>query len=398
LNPGNSGGPVLDGSGKVVGVVVAGVTGARVNFAIPVSHVSRFVEKPEIRFDPPTLNRLTVNRPVLFQARVLTILPSPRPPELELILRSGREKEHRYKMELVDGVHNVMAGPITKPVGRSRVRISLEYSDGFANGLVEDRPFKVGGRECNLREVRRFQFGDKHRAVLTGGNTLEGRISGLEAVPVQFGGETVVFNFLKAVDAQLSPAGGFTTVACTVVATQGGKEVGRLTKLVGSNLLVNGSFEEGPEPERVVGYVVLGKGSSALKGWEVTRGNIDYVGPYFQPADGNRCLDLNGFVRGGIAQPFKTQKGQRYRVTFSMAGNPNSAEGPAVKKLGVSAAGTSAEFEFDTTGKSYQDMGWVTKTWEFVAVADQTTLEFYSLTGVGCGPTLDNVSVVEVIE
>ncbi len=34
LNPGNSGGPVVDGAGKVIGIVVAGIEGSGINFAI----------------------------------------------------------------------------------------------------------------------------------------------------------------------------------------------------------------------------------------------------------------------------------------------------------------------------------------------------------------------------
>ncbi len=42
----------------------------------------------------------------------------------------------------------------------------------------------------------------------------------------------------------------------------------------------------------------------------------------------------------------------------------------------VSAAGKAQDYSFDSTGKTTSDMGWVTKEWEFEAVADQTTLEF----------------------
>jgi hypothetical protein len=43
LNPGNSGGPVVDGKGKVVGVAVSAVRNARIGFAIPAEHVVTFL-------------------------------------------------------------------------------------------------------------------------------------------------------------------------------------------------------------------------------------------------------------------------------------------------------------------------------------------------------------------
>jgi S1-C subfamily serine protease len=43
LNPGNSGGPVVDGRGKVVGVAVSAVRNARIGFAIPAEHLVTFL-------------------------------------------------------------------------------------------------------------------------------------------------------------------------------------------------------------------------------------------------------------------------------------------------------------------------------------------------------------------
>jgi choice-of-anchor C domain-containing protein len=162
----------------------------------------------------------------------------------------------------------------------------------------------------------------------------------------------------------------------------------------GKNLLVNGGFEEGPDPEGGLGFLTLNEGSTAIRGWVVTRGSIDYIDSYWQHAEGRRSLDVNGLVRGGISQTVKTTKGQRYRVTFSLAGNPALAEDKGMKMLGVRAGESGTAFAFDTTGRKNADMGWVTRTWDFVASGDQTTLEFYSLSGTTCGPALDNVSVV----
>ena len=162
------------------------------------------------------------------------------------------------------------------------------------------------------------------------------------------------------------------------------------------NLIVNGSFEEGPAPVGE-GFSMFDKGSKEIKGWTVTQGNLDYIdSAYWQAADGKRSLDMNGIEAGGISQSFKTKKGQKYRVTFSMAGNPNG--GPAEKKLQVSAAGKKMEFTFDGAGKTRTDMGWVNKSWDFTAEADETTLEFLSLIEGDAGAALDNVAVVAINE
>jgi hypothetical protein len=90
LSPGNSGGPLLDKSGKVVGVVVAGFQGSGVNFAIPVSTVTDFVARPDIQFDPPPLDVANLYKPVAFEARVVPILPSKAPLTVDLTLKPAR--------------------------------------------------------------------------------------------------------------------------------------------------------------------------------------------------------------------------------------------------------------------------------------------------------------------
>ena len=170
-----------------------------------------------------------------------------------------------------------------------------------------------------------------------------------------------------------------------------------------ANLIVNGSFEAGPDPGV---YITLPGGSTNIDGWEVTPDAIDYKGTYWVAFDGDRSLDLDnseGF--GGIEQTFLTTSGVEYLVTFAMAGNPYLGFGdPAMKHMGVSAAADYAEFSFDVTGHNEQSMGWVTKYFQFEATSSSTTLEFYSLHSYAggeypgysgkCGPALDNVSVI----
>jgi choice-of-anchor C domain-containing protein len=167
---------------------------------------------------------------------------------------------------------------------------------------------------------------------------------------------------------------------------------------VGPELVTNGGFEDGPEPDPAgPGFTTMFAVTTAIPGWTVTRGSVDYIGAYWQHAAGRRSVDLNGNEPGAIAQTLRTRPGRTYRVTFRLAGN--CFGGGTGVRTGVVTAGTArTEFTFDTTGRTYGDMGWATKTWQFTATAAETPLEFASATTdpPSCGPALDGVSVVEL--
>ena len=159
------------------------------------------------------------------------------------------------------------------------------------------------------------------------------------------------------------------------------------------NLLVNGSFEDGPEPAE---FISLDEKNTDIKGWTVIKGQIDYIGTYWIAAHGKRSLDLHGSPGlGGVKQEFATKKGSKYKVSLAIAVNP---DGGAARKLTVGAAGKSETFKADPKDPSRTDMKWETKTWEFTATDDKTTLEIYTAEtdNTSCGPALDDVSVVEV--
>jgi choice-of-anchor C domain-containing protein len=161
------------------------------------------------------------------------------------------------------------------------------------------------------------------------------------------------------------------------------------------NLIVNGSFETGPRgPLTGTASIITYAGSTSIVGWTVTETNVDYYVGEAAASDSLCCVDLNGyFAAGGIAQSIPTVSGMRYTVTFSMAGNPGGS--PSVKQMRVLAAGQSADFSFDATGRSAGNMGWTRYAWEFVANASVTTVEFKTLVSASSayGPMLDAVDV-----
>lgn len=64
VNPGNSGGPVLAPDGVVVGIVEAGVPGSGVNFAIPVSLLTKGITTPIIGVTVPKVDARRQSEPV----------------------------------------------------------------------------------------------------------------------------------------------------------------------------------------------------------------------------------------------------------------------------------------------------------------------------------------------
>lgn len=160
------------------------------------------------------------------------------------------------------------------------------------------------------------------------------------------------------------------------------------------NLVTNPSFEATPAPAG--GFATYQTGQT-FGGWGVAAGSVDLIGNgYWQAADGVQSLDLDGNSPGAISQTLATQVGQRYDLSFAMAGN--LAGGAAIKTLNVLWGGTSVgTFSFDVTGHSFASMGYETMFLRgLVATGASTQLTFQSVDAgsSATGPVLDAISVV----
>lgn len=156
----------------------------------------------------------------------------------------------------------------------------------------------------------------------------------------------------------------------------------------------NGSFELGTDPGAT--FISLPTNSTAITGWTVTGGDIDYIGGLWQAGEGGRSLDMVGCSQGTISQTFDTVAGTRYLVSFLMAGNPGG--NPPQKSLLVSAADASQGYVFSDATATEVDMGWQSRAFQFTATGPATTLSFTNTSDPsGCvGAALDNVSVMAI--
>jgi S1-C subfamily serine protease len=222
LNPGNSGGPVLDRNGKVIGVVVAGVRGAGVNFVIPVSHVTRFLAKPELQATPPEVTAANVHKDALFQAKAAFVVPTDKA-ELELVLKGPDGKERKHKMELVDGSYRATVVPVPAPEGPQPLRVTVVFADGSVTGSVNDLDLKVGATSMKLSDVRRVRM-KPAKVELHDGKTVDGAVS-IDKLRVHLGGQDVTLGLADADEVRCEPANAPESVSYTIIASVGGKEV-----------------------------------------------------------------------------------------------------------------------------------------------------------------------------
>lgn len=157
--------------------------------------------------------------------------------------------------------------------------------------------------------------------------------------------------------------------------------------------IVNGSFELGVNPPSN-NFTTLGAGSTNITGWTIGGGGVDWIGTFWQASDGARSLDMTAITAGRISQDIATVVGQRYVVSFDLAGNPNPSGGPTLKSLDVSINGGGlANYTFDTSGFSSGNMGWVSNRYSFIADSATSRLTFASNNGFASGPALDNVTI-----
>jgi choice-of-anchor C domain-containing protein len=171
------------------------------------------------------------------------------------------------------------------------------------------------------------------------------------------------------------------------------------------NVITNGGFETGPNVPNPPGFIELAKGDTTITGWIVRTGSIDLVRAYWQPAEGENSIDLNGLKAGSVAQRFKVTPNTNYSVTFDLSGNPEGA--PAFKKGEIKACtgpfnGESCNFimpfSYDTIDEknTRAAMNWQQVKFTFISGSLlNETLVFESQTGGAFGPAIDNVCVIK---
>lgn len=166
------------------------------------------------------------------------------------------------------------------------------------------------------------------------------------------------------------------------------------TEVLGPTIVQNGGFEQGAFPGV---HLQITPGSPLLSNWTAFGSEVSVYGTYWQAEEGTRSLALANpstgvKLAGGVKQTITTQPGQRYRVIFYQAENPNDHQ-PSVLRFEV--AGQTRDYTFqEPATATVKSMVWVKREFVFTAAGAATPLSFTAFYTPGNDPLgLDNVQV-----
>lgn len=158
----------------------------------------------------------------------------------------------------------------------------------------------------------------------------------------------------------------------------------------GAVTITNGSFET--PGHMTAGFQALADGSTAIDGWVVGGGGVDWVGTGWAASNGSFSLDLAGGTAGSISQTLTGfVVGQTYTITFDLAANP-TAFPPMPNGVTVSVGSSSGSFGVFPGAPG--GIGWTNNAFTFVAGATSDVLTFAAGNDTPEGPALDNVQIV----
>ena len=177
LNPGNSGGPVLDRSGKVVGVAVAAVRETALNRAIPVGRLADFLAAPGLVFEPPPIDYESRTRPVTWSIRVQPPTPRGRLPEgLSIrvtVISNGGEPRIYTARPARDGLYQATVIPDHEVYLRMEDTSTRRFQ--FA-ARIPDHDVTVGDKTFRLSELDDLFGGPSPRVRTRQGQVVAGAI------------------------------------------------------------------------------------------------------------------------------------------------------------------------------------------------------------------------------
>lgn len=205
LNPGNSGGPVVDASGKVVGIVSFGLLASGVNFAIPVEKLWPMLHTPFYSVDA---GGLLLDPYIPSDVRVGLISMQKDIPDLSAEIWCIGSTSGKIEVPLKSIAKNQFEGPVSVSQDDPKkipLRGRIVLSEGQIRGVVANDRLVLNGKELwlsSIASMRRSEDGKTNSILLQDGNALTVDAATLPQLKVDCGEVPASIPLSKAVFAE----------------------------------------------------------------------------------------------------------------------------------------------------------------------------------------------------
>lgn len=185
INPGQSGGPIVDEEGNVVGVVVSAIPQSNVGFAIPVDTVHQFLDRPGLLIDIPTVDFLARNEPLDLEIGIVTYDDEATPDAAQVEIRRSQTEFETFDAVATTGGFRASVTPVPADPASEALYVCVRNDRAADWYAVDDAPLTVGSRELRLLEIRKIERRtDAVSLIVTNdGRKLAGVIHGWEGIP-----------------------------------------------------------------------------------------------------------------------------------------------------------------------------------------------------------------------
>ena len=181
LNPGNSGGPVVDAGGNVIGVARATILGASINFAIPVGQLREFLATPGLQVRTLPVAFSDRARPTTWTIQVVPSQFAKLPENLAVVVTvpDGANPPRKLWAQPAggDGEFKLEFVPMPRDPGRA-VSLAIRFGDHTEHLIVEDQDVTIGGQKLRLGAIRHLVVHPHPWAYVTDEPVAKGPIAG----------------------------------------------------------------------------------------------------------------------------------------------------------------------------------------------------------------------------
>jgi S1-C subfamily serine protease len=209
LNPGNSGGPVVDAKGKVIGAISSGIVGGGINFAIPANVLSNFLSTPRIVFTPPNIPEEKRAAPYDLTVGIVTFDKDKTPLTVQIVINPGTPREQTVSATPTGAGQfkaRVIPSAMTNP---AKLRVAITLSDGLIRSAIDDQTIKLDDRDFKLSELSQLERSKSEASVtLHDGSVVKGKGLTISSFKATIAGQTVPIDPAKIEKIVVSAAEG----------------------------------------------------------------------------------------------------------------------------------------------------------------------------------------------